>query len=192
MLRLRSSFPFVLREGFRLRVFFAAFCLIVLAVAFVGPVRAENGLFPPVQARTLNKERFVVPGSFKAGRNILMLSFGRDMQEPVEAWDAALAPLRESQGSVQVYNMPVIPNPGAIIRGFINSGFRGLYTDEALRDRVVILFVDDEFYEAAGISVEDRTAPLIIVTDQDGGIHGRVSGQVNEAAVTAVRALVME
>jgi hypothetical protein len=162
----------------------------VLVCLVAPPAIAQDTIFPTVKARTLNKDKITVPKDFSAARNVLLISFGRDMQEPVDAWDAALTPLRESSDAVQVYNSPLIPNPGALVRGFINGGFRGIYKDKTLRERVVILYIDeDEVFPALSITDEDKAVPLVLVTDQVGGILGRVSGLANEANVAAVTAL---
>lgn len=164
---------------------------LALSVSLLGtPVVAQETVFPTVKARTLNKDKITVPKDFSAARNVLLISFGRDMQEPVDAWDAALTPLRESSDAVQVYNSPLIPNPGALVRGFINGGFRGIYKDKTLRERVVILYIDeDEVFPALSITDEDKAVPLVLVTDQAGAILGRVSGLADESNVAAVTAL---
>lgn len=168
-------------------------CLLVASVVGAtnfSPVVAQDSVFPTVKARTLSKDRITVPDDFTAARNVLLISFGRDMQEPVDAWESALTPLREGSDAVQVYNTPLIPNPGAFVRGFINGGFRGIYKDEALRDRVVILYVDeDEVFPALSIGEDDKAEPLIMVTDQSGVILGRVSGLADETNIAAVTAL---
>jgi len=152
---------------------------------------AQNNIFPTVKARTLNKDKITVPDNFSAAFNVLLISFGRDMQEPVDAWDAALTPLRQSSDHVQIYNTPLIPNPGAIVRGFINSGFRSIYKDESLRDRILILFVKEkEVFPALAIDDDVKTAPLVLVIEQDGTIIGRVQGLADEANVAAVAAFV--
>lgn len=165
--------------------------VIVMAGLASAPVIAQETTFPTVKARTLNKDRITVPADFTAERNVLLISFGRDMQEPVDAWDAALTDLRGGAETVQVYNTPLIPNPGALVRGFINGGFRGIYKDEALRDRVIILYVDeDEVFPALNIGEDDKAVPLILVTDQAGKILGRVAGLPDDGNVAAVIALV--
>ena len=140
-------------------------------------------------ATRLGDRKLTVPSIYPY--NILLLSFGRDMQEPVDEWDAALTPLREGSDQIQVYNTPLIPNPGALVRGFINGGFRGIYEGEALRDRIVILYVKEkEVFPALNIREDDKTEPMVIITAQDGRILGRVSGFATEINIAAVQALV--
>lgn len=157
----------------------------------MGQGNLSSDVLPTVKARTLNKDKVTLPEDFSAAYNVLLISFGRDMQEQVDAWDEALASLRESSDQVQVYNTPLIPNPGAIVRGFINSGFRSIYKDEDLRDRIVILFVKEKkVFPALAIDDGVKTAPLVLVVAQDGTIIGRVQGLADEANVAAVRAFV--
>ena len=157
----------------------------------MGQGNLSSDVLPTVKARTLNKDKVTLPEDFSAAYNVLLISFGRDMQEQVDAWDEALASLRESSDQVQVYNTPLIPNPGAIVRGFINSGFRSIYKDEDLRDRIVILFVKEKkVFPALAIDDGVKTAPLVLVVAQDGTLIGRVQGLADEANVAAVRAFV--
>ncbi|MSO99054.1 MAG: hypothetical protein EXR11_12690 [Rhodospirillaceae bacterium] len=159
-----------------------------LIVAAADARAAVGAVIPEVKAETLNKAKLVIPKDFTAARNILLFSFGRDMQPAVDAWDAALVPSRDGSG-LQVYNMPLIPNPGAIVRGFISGGMRSVYKDKALRDRVIVLYVEEETYFPA-LGVTNKTAPLIVVTDKAGTELGRVQSNLNEAALAEVKALV--
>ena len=154
------------------------------------PALADGVVVPTIKAETLNKTAFTVPASFTATRNILLFSFGRDMQAAVDGWDAALADVRSDSGveTVQVYNMPLIPNPGGIVRGFISGGMRGIYKVAAMRDRVIVLYVDEAKVMPA-LGVTDRSAPLVLVTDKDGHEIGRVQGVVSGERVAQVRAL---
>ncbi|MBL8642744.1 MAG: hypothetical protein JNK21_02340 [Rhodospirillaceae bacterium] len=148
---------------------------------------APGDTVPPVKAETLSKVKFSVPQDFTAARNVLLFSFGRDMQAAVDAWDAALAPTRDGV-RVQVYNMPLIPNPGAIVRGFISGGMRGVYEDKAVRERVIVLYVDEKAYFPA-LKITDRSAPLIVVTDRAGVEIGRVQSVVTESTLAEVRSM---
>ena len=89
---------------------------------------------PLIDAKTLNKNSFSVPKDFTLNRNVLLISFGRDMQSAIDDWARELEFLEGSAESFMVYNMPLIPNPGALVRGFINRGFRSLYKDKEVRE----------------------------------------------------------
>lgn len=163
---------------------FAAFLFSVLSVS--APVHAGAGsAIPAVKAETLNKTKIEVPQGFTAAHNVLLFSFGRDMQKAVDDWDAALAPDRDGV-NVQVYNMPVIPNPGGLVRGFISGGMRDIYKDKNLRDRVIVLYVEEKTYMPA-LGVTDKTAPLIVITDKAGVEVGRVQSALNDDALALVR-----
>ncbi len=165
--------------------------ILISAVLFCAPAYAGVGsAVPSVKAETLNKTKLEVPLGFTAARNVLMFSFGRDMQKPVDDWDAALAPDRDGT-NVQVYNMPLIPNPGAIVRSFISGGMRDIYKDKDVRDRVVVLYVEEKTYFPA-LGVTDKTAPLIVVTDKSGVEVGRVQSVLNDAALAELRSLLQK
>jgi hypothetical protein len=163
----------------------ARLCVLWLA-ALALPAGAET--LPLIKAETLNKAPFTVPTSFTAARNILLFSFGRDMQAAVDAWDAALIPLRADPAEVQVYNMPLIPNPGGLVRGFINGGMRSVYKDAAVRDRVVVLYIDEKQVMPA-LGVTDRSQPIVLVADAAGAELGRVQGPADAGNVEKVRGL---
>jgi hypothetical protein len=165
--------------------------VIAAAVLLASAVLAAEGQpIPAVKAETLNKTKIDVPAGFSAQRNVLLFSFGRDMQAAVDAWDAALADDRDG-AQVQVYNMPLIPNPGAIVRSFISGGMRDIYKDKAVRDRVVVLYVDEKTYFPV-LGVTDKTAPLVVVTDKAGVELGRVQSTLNDAALAGVRSLIQK
>lgn len=172
-----------------MHVSFAGLAAAVLtALVAHAPSRAAPGdPFPPVKAESLTRKKIAWPDDFTAERTILLFSFGRDMQADVDAWDAALAPLR-AEGAVEVYNTPLIPNPGGLVRGFISSGMRSTYKDEATRARVVVLFVEEKSYFPA-LGVTERGAPLVVVVSRDGTERGRVQGKVDEALLAEVQAL---
>jgi len=164
---------------------------ILVLATISAPVSAQESLFPTIKASTLNKNKVTLPKDFSADKNVLLISFGRDMQEVIDAWDVELTPLRELSNQVQVYNTPLIPNPGALVRGFINSGFRSIYKDQSQRDRIIILYVKvKKIFPALGIEEDDKTEPLILVISKDGNIIGRVQGLADDANVAAVTALI--
>jgi hypothetical protein len=173
----------------RLRPMVGCVALMVLGLATPGHA-APGSVVPEVKAETLNKAKIMVPKDFTAERNVLLFSFGRDMQATVDAWDAALTTDRNGT-AVQVYNMPLIPNPGAIVRGFISGGMRGIYEDKAVRDRVIVLYVDEDKYFPA-LGVTNKTAPLILVTDKAGVELGRIQSVLNDTALSEVRALIAQ
>ncbi len=165
--------------------------LALAVLAFAVP-SAQADVFPTVKARTLNKDRFTVPEDFEKPRNILLVSMDQGLEDAIDAWDAALSPLRASSDRVEVYNTPLIKKPGALIRGFINGGFRGIYKGDDVRDRVIILYLEDQdaVFAMLDIKEEDKSAPMIFVTDQAGEILGRVPGPATPENVAAVSALV--
>lgn len=183
-----------MRYRFSLKVHAPAVVMAALATFGIVETPAYADVFPTIEARTLNKDRFTVPVDFTKPRNILLVSMDQGLEDAIDAWDAALEPLRASSDGVEVYNTPLIKKPGALIRGFINGGFRGIYKEDEVRDRVIILYLEDQDAVFASLEVkeEDKSAPMIFVTDQAGEILGRVPGPAtpeNVAAVTALAAV---
>lgn len=150
---------------------------------------APGDEFPTVKAESLAKTKVVWPADFPAARNVLLVSFGRDMQAEVDAWDAALKPLRSD--AVEIFNTPLIPNPGAIVRGFITGGMRSIYKDDAARRRVVPLFVDEKTVFPQ-LGVTERATPLLIVYTGEGREVGRVQGKWSESGQADVERLIRQ
>ncbi|MBM3513535.1 MAG: hypothetical protein FJX59_07440 [Alphaproteobacteria bacterium] len=164
--------------------------VIAAALAVTQAFAAPGDQLPMLKAESLAKKKFAWPTDFAAERNVLLISFGRDMQAEVDAWDAALVPLAKD-GAVSVFNTPLIPNPGAIVRGFITGGMRGIYKDDAARARVVPLFVEEKVVFPQ-LGVGDRSSPLIIVYAKDGREIGRYQGKASEAGTADIARLVRE
>jgi hypothetical protein len=94
---------------------------------------------PAVTAKDLNKKSISWSRDFATDRTVLIIAFERDQQPMVDSWVKGLG-LKENK-SVSWYEVPVINNPGRILRGFIDNGMRkGIPTSEA-RSHVVTLYV---------------------------------------------------
>ena len=169
-------------------IFFCAFVLIFSHDC----LGAGLNKLPIIEARTLNKENFSVPKSFEVNKNVLLISFGRDMQVAIDDWTRALKVPENMTGKFIVYNMPIIPNPGAIVRGFINRGFRSQYKDKSTRKLTVILYVKKELIEALVPRKEDMLQPLVLIVDRAGNILARVPGVASEANLKLVKSYISE
>jgi hypothetical protein len=146
------------------------------AMSSVAVTAAPGDQLPDLAGETLAKTKIAWPKDFPTDRVLLLVSFGRDMQAEVDAWDAALTPLRSD--TLAIFNTPLIPNPGAIVRGFITGGMRSIYKDESARARMVPLYVDEKkIFPRLGIT--ERATPLILVYTRDGRELGRVQGKVS-------------
>jgi hypothetical protein len=60
-----------------------------------------------------------------------------------------------------------------------------------VRDRVIVLYVDEKVYFPA-LGVADKDAPLIVVTDKTGVEIGRVQGNLSDALLADVRKMIVE
>ncbi len=150
----------------------------------------QKVFFPSVKAQTLNRNEITIPDDFTSQSNVLLLAFDRNTVSATDVWDAALLPLRQSSEQIQVYSTPVTSNPGALVRSTVNNLYRDLYGDTARRERVVILYVEeDEFLSALKISQADMTAPVVLVVARDGEVIGRVQGPATPRNVAKVTEL---
>jgi len=137
------------------------FCL-----AALGAAAAEPRL-PAIEADSLAKDTLMLPEALATDPALVTFSFSQDQIDAVETLEDTIPVLKTGRTGLAAYNMPVIPNPGAIVRSFIRSGMRGVYETPEDRRRTVVLFVDeDTFFDQAGFpSMEE---PLIALVARDG------------------------
>ena len=152
--------------------------LLFLAVFFFSSsVISGETNFPDIDAKDLNKNEFNIPDSLSEGFNVFILSFNRDMQMDADEWFQALVLLRGQASEINIYNMPVIPDPGRFVRGFINRGFKSLYKSKDVRSKIIILYVDQEsFFKGLNIDENIRNKPVILLLNKNAKIIYRVDG----------------
>ena len=118
---------------------------------------SEELYFPQITSKNLNKDTFIVPDSLDKAFNIFIISFDRDMQIEADKWFSDLAILNNSKPIIDIFNTPVIPDPGRFVRGFINRGFKSIYKNKSMRDRVIIMYVKkDGFYVQGHFPAEQQ------------------------------------
>jgi hypothetical protein len=147
---------------------FWVLCFTSLLVAF--PVFSQT--LPPVVARDLNKKQVNWPKDFTAEKTILIIAFTRNQQPKIDEWVSALQ--LKTPGAPPWFEVPLIKNPGGLVRGFIDNGMRrGIPSAEA-RSHVVTVYTDKKkFMATAGLPDEDIH---VVVVARDGKILGRSTG----------------
>ena len=164
--------------------------VLALAVFLSGPAWAEMR-FPEANGRSLAKDRLTLPGDFKTSPALVMFTFAQDQFDVIAEMETKLPILATGTEGLAAYNIPVIPNPGAIVRGFIRSGMRGIYETPEDRARTIVLFVDeDEYFPAANFPQTET--PIIALVNQDGTVTAHVSGDASDETIAAITAMLSE
>ena len=151
--------------------------LILAMIFFSCSVKSGEIYFPGIDAKDLNKDEFNIPNNLSSEFNIFILSFNRDMQLKADEWFQALMLSNNLVRDVNIFNIPVIPDPGRFVRGFINRRFKGTYKDQAMRNKIIILYVDEKkFFKALDIDKNIRSEPVILLLNKNAKVIYRING----------------
>jgi hypothetical protein len=144
------------------------------------PNTTAEAHFPTLHAHTLDGHPIHLPAGLPAERTVVILGFSRAQQPSIEAWAKGMQSL--GGANLPWLQLPVIDNPGAVVRTIVNTGMRhaihrdlwphiaALYTQKAAFDRAV------------GISSESTVHVLIV--DRTGNILARANGDYSSQAAT--------
>jgi hypothetical protein len=128
---------------------------------------------PRVESTDLNKKPIVWPDDLPNGKTLLIIGFDAKQQPNIDGWVNGLN-LRATNAPAW-YEIPLIDDPGAIGRWFINSGMRSGIPSFTTRSHVVTVYGDKaKMMRTMGISGE--TQVHVLVVNQKGEILTRVSG----------------
>jgi hypothetical protein len=167
----------------KLRAAFLA-AAFALALPFGDATAAERSL-QPFTAENLNGVEVTLPAQFTAERTAITFSFGQDQAKDGDAWQALIEGKEADRSKLAFYHVALINRPGGMIRGFIRSGMRSIYKDEAQRAKVIVLFTERAPYMQAMDFTSD-SAVITLLFDPTGREIGRVAGAATPDALNAL------
>ncbi|MGL4404217.1 MAG: hypothetical protein ACRCT6_00530, partial [Notoacmeibacter sp.] len=149
---------------------------------FVSPALA--GKMPPVKAADLNEKEVSWPQGLPAKRTILLFAFERNQQDNIDGWVSGMK--LKGSGAPAWYEVPLINNPGALGRWFIDNGMRSGIKETTDRARVVTVYTKKSaFMKSLGIPNESDVHALVV--DRNGDVIVRVSGDYSIAGAAKIR-----
>ena len=129
--------------------------------------------FPTMQVKNLSDETKAFPADFPAERTLLLIAFQREQQDILDAWSERLN-LRKPDAPAWL-ELPVIDDPGALLRWFVDVGMKNGIADPFVRARVFSVYTPrTEFIRHLGLPGTDQVH--LVVVDRAGNILCRVSG----------------
>jgi len=141
--------------------------------------------FPRMEVKNLSDEIRTLPADFPAERTLLLIAFQREQQDNLDDWSARLK-LRDP-GSPAWLELPVIDDPGALLRWFVDVGMKNGIADKAGRDRVFSIYTPrEEFIRHLGLPGTEQVH--LVVADRSGNILCRASGDWCEEKENLLRA----
>jgi hypothetical protein len=138
---------------------------------------AKQDAFPHIEVKNLADETKAFPEQFPGEKTLLLIAFEREQQDQLEDWSARLS-LR-APGAPEWLELPVIDDPGAFMRWFVDVGMKGGIDDPAVRRRVFTIYAPrQDFIRIIGLP--NTTQVHLVVADRSGRILCKVSGEWSE------------
>ncbi|NDF30349.1 MAG: hypothetical protein EB150_09180 [Nitrososphaeria archaeon] len=144
------------------------------------PAPTENGVarFPSMQVKNLADETRAFPGEFPAEKTLLLIGFESEQQEILDAW-ATQMNLSEP-GAPAWLELPVIDNPGAFMRWFVDVGMKSGIKDITTRSKVFTVYTPrKDFIQALGLPSTNQVH--VVVVERSGHVLLTVSGEWTKA-----------
>jgi hypothetical protein len=140
---------------------------LVLALAlasFAGSALARDVVIPPMTAADLNGKALQLPRDMSGDPSVWVVAFDREHQSQVDRLFGLLDAAKPSMPSLQYWEVPVIENPGAIGRWFIDNGMRSGIPKKETRAKVVTLYVEDraKWLKQVGIAGPEQTYAVLV------------------------------
>lgn len=138
---------------------------------------AKQSTFPRIEVKNLADETKAFPVHFPGEKTLLLIAFEREQQDQLDDWSARLS-LR-APGAPEWLELPVIDDPGACMRWFVDVGMKKGIDDPAVRRRVFTIYAPrQDFIRTIGLP--DATQVHLVVADRSGRILCKVSGDWSE------------
>ena len=148
-------------------------CVIPPTVVIPTTTKKSPQTFPEMQVKNLMDETKNFPREFPADRTLLLIAFQPEQQEILDDWSRRLK--LDQPGAAEWLELPIIDDPGAFLRWFVDTGMRNGIPNPETRARVFTIYAPRvEFVRSLGLP--DSTQVHIAVADRDGRIITHVSG----------------
>jgi hypothetical protein len=133
--------------------------------------------FPTFAAKDLAGTALTLPKDLPGDRTILLVAFERHQQDDIDTWTQGMHLLGSKLAWLE---LPVIQNPGAFMRWFIDGGMRRGITDHEIWKHVVTLYIDKAAFKKA-VGIESEKTVYALVVDRQGHVLATVTGDYSEA-----------
>ena len=122
--------------------------------------------FPNTVSKDLTGTATKLPTELPGERSVVLVAFQREQQHDIDGW---VAGLHLEDGKTPWVELPVIDNPGAIGRWFIDNGMRRGISNHETWKHVITLYINKKnFMRQVGLTTE--TVVHALVVDREGRI----------------------
>jgi hypothetical protein len=141
----------------------------------------------PVTSEDLNEQDINLPDDLSADRTLFIIAFQREQQQNVDTW---IDGMELPTSNLAWYELPVIENPGLLVRWFINSGMRSGIPDTDMRAHVVSIYTDKAAF-LSSLGIQDESTAYAVVVDQQGRVIETIKGDyTKEGAKKILKVLI--
>jgi hypothetical protein len=160
-------------------------CTTPKSIVLPNQTPATERTFPSMQVKNLADETKTFPLEFPGERTLLLIAFEREQQETLDEWNAKLNLSKPS--APEWLELPVIDDPGAFMRWFVDTGMKSGIPDPAVRSRVFTIYTPREAF-VRHLGLPDTKQVYLALADRSGRILFHVSGEWTAAKERSLRA----
>jgi hypothetical protein len=137
---------------------------------------------PVVTGKDLNGKPWTAPADFPADRTLVILGYEQEQQAAIDTWTARMG-LTQPENTLPWIEMPVIDEPGFVMRWIIDTGMQRGIPGKDARSHVWTAYTDRKaFLKSCGI---DSVADIhVLVVGRDGGILAMETGRYTKDAAS--------
>jgi hypothetical protein len=142
--------------------------------------------FPIVSGSNLLRQKMTLPQDFQGDYNLVFIPFERWHQDEVDSWGVLTEALEEEFKGLVCYELPTLPNSGALYKFFLNEGMRAGIPNPKTRERTISLYLDKSDFRAA-LEMKDEKHIYILVVDRQGKEFFRARGPYTREGENVLR-----
>jgi len=154
-------------------------------------VRADGGtciVFPTVTGANLNRVAFMLPADFAGDYNLVVVSFDEGQTARAADWLPLAQALAAQRPDFAYYSVAVMKAVSPLMRGVIVGGMVVMIPDDGLRERTIMLFLDDKQAFLDALAIPDLDAVQALLLDAQGQVLWRTSGDFTPEQGDSLRA----
>jgi phosphoribosylformimino-5-aminoimidazole carboxamide ribonucleotide (ProFAR) isomerase len=125
------------------------------------------------------------PADFPGDRTLVILGYEEEQQSAIDTWTTGMG-LTQPTNTLAWIEMPVIDEPGMVMRWIIDTGMQRGIPDQEIRSHVWTVYTDRAKFQAS-CGIESMADIHVLVVARDGTILAGETGRHTEAAAARLR-----
>jgi hypothetical protein len=123
---------------------------------------------PVIAGKDLNGTPWVAPAGLPGNTTLVLVGFEESQQEAIDTWTRGLG-LTAPANTIPWIEMPLVENPGWLMRWFVNAGMRSGIKDLQTRARVWTAYTDKKtFMKSCGMTTDETVFAMVV--DRNGHV----------------------